>query len=197
MAPKLINKPIMSGNINKINLAKKDGGLQRITIGLTWDPVETETKSNGIFGMFKNTSKKNVDLDLSCIIYEDDQQPSAVYFGRPKAFGDAISLFSNSLRCEGDSGNEMITVDLIRLPDNVKQLVFVITSFRGQSFKKIQKAYCHIRDENGALLANFDMAGGSDKTGFIIGVVTHTGYAWELEVVGDYRNGRTYEELSI
>ena len=177
----------------KINLAKADGGLQRVSIGLAWDPIET--KSGGLFGMFKSTSKEAVDLDASCVIREDGGKVNAVYFGNLRAYGNAVVHSGDNLTGEGDGDDETITVDLTRLPDGIDQLTFTISSFRGQTFQKIQNAYCHIRDEKGVLLAEFDMAGGSDKTGIIVGTVTRTGYTWEFEAVGEYRNGRTFSEL--
>jgi tellurium resistance protein TerZ len=179
----------------KISLAKGDGnGLRVVKIGLAWDPIKKE--SGGIFGMFKSTSMEAVDLDASCVIRQNGSfQNNAVYFGNLRAFGGAIQHSGDNLTGEGDGDDETIVVDLTKLPDSVDQLTFTISSFRGQTFSKIQTAYCHIRDESGAILAEFDMAGGVDKTGIVVGTVTRTGNVWEFEAVGEYKNGRTFKEL--
>ena len=179
----------------KINLAKEDGNTLRVVkIGLAWDPIKKE--SGGIFGMFKSTSTEAVDLDASCVIRQDGhKESSAVYFGNLRAFGGAIQHSGDNLTGEGDGDDETITVDLTKLPESVDRLVFTISSFRGQTFASIQTAYCHIRDEKGAILAEFDMAGGVDKTGIVVGTVTRNGYAWEFEAIGEYKNGRTFKEL--
>ena len=180
---------------SKINLAKEDGGLRSVQIGLAWDPIKKS--SGGIFGLFKTETAENVDLDASCIINNggaDGRQ--AVYFGNLRAFGGAISHSGDNLTGEGEGDDEVITVDLTRLPKEVDTLTFTISSFRGQSFERIQAAYCHIRDESGQMLAEFDMAGGSDKTGIIVGKVSRSNGAWEFEAIGEYRNGRTFVELT-
>ena len=179
----------------KINLSKEGGGLRKIQIGLAWDPIKKE--SGGIFGLFKSSTTESVDLDASCVIRDDkvSNRNHAVYFGNLRAYGGAIQHSGDNLTGEGDGDDEIITVDLTKLPDSVEQLVFTISSFRGQTFKRIQNAYCHIRDENGAMLAEFDMAGGVDKTGIIVGIVTRTGYSWEFEAVGEYRDGRTFADM--
>jgi tellurium resistance protein TerZ len=179
---------------SKIKLAKEGAGLRTVKIGLAWDPIKT--KSGGIFGMFQTTSTEAVDLDASCVIHASkNYNAEAVYFGNLRAFSGAIKHSGDNLTGEGNGDDETITVDLANIPAGVDKLTFTISSFRGQTFSKIQTAYCHIRDENGAILADFDMAGGVDKTGIIVGTVTRTDDGWTFEAIGEYRNGRTFKEL--
>jgi len=182
----------------RIDLRKKDGGLQKIKFGCGWDPIKSGGKSGGLFGFFKPSAEtvENVDLDASIVAFNAQGNiDTAVYFGNRSAYNNAIFHSGDNLTGEGDGDDETIIVDLTKIPAQVARLVLTISSYRGQTFETIQAAQCNIRDDKDNILATYDMAGGSKMTGIIVGEATRVGDSWNFMAVGEYRTGRTYAEL--
>lgn len=48
---------------------------------------------------------------------------------------------------KSESDNEVIKVDLLRLPPEVKELVFTVNSFHGKGFSKVDNVYLRVVDE--------------------------------------------------
>lgn len=184
---------------DRVSLQKKDGGLQVIKLGVGWDPVKSGAASGGLFGFFKSApaaSSEDIDLDASIVTFDNGGKiHQTVYFGNLRAYGNAISHSGDNRTGAGDGDDETITVDLKNIPAEVQRLCLMVSSYRGQTFETIDGATCNIRDGNGTLLAEYNMSGGSKKSGLIIGDVIRTAAGWEFVAIGEYRNGRTAHDL--
>ncbi len=177
-----------------INLGKGDQ-LKSVRFGLGWDPIK-KSSGGGLFGMFKQTEEVAVDLDASCIVYENGRCSGAAYFGKLKLFEGAISHSGDNLTGAGDGDDEVITVDLTRVPESVNRLLLTISSYRGQTFDLIENAVCNIADHSGKTLATFEMSGKEAKTGLIVGEVVRNGGDWAFNAIGEFKNGRTFQDLA-
>lgn len=173
----------------RIDLKKNEASMTKVYLGLAWSPI----KKGGLFGMFQTS--EDVDLDASCVAILSNGTQVPVFYANLQAFGGAIRHSGDNRTGEGTGDDETIAIDLEALPSDVVELIITISSFRGQTFKSIQDAHCHIRDEKYSMLAEFTMAGGEGKTGIVVGRMTKAEGVWSFEAIGEYRDGRTFAEL--
>jgi tellurium resistance protein TerZ len=176
-----------------INLTKDNGqGLTSITMGLGWDVA----KSKGFFG-FSGSRSESIDLDASVVAYDANKRKvEHVYFGQLKAFQGAIQHNGDNLTGDGDGDDETIDVDLTRLPANVETLVFTVNSFRGQSFDKVENAFCRLVDRtNDKEIARIDLSAKGAHTGVIMAKVSRQGNGWSLQALAEVGSGRTFNDM--
>ncbi|WP_095163195.1 TerD family protein [Pseudomonas sp. Irchel 3F5] len=176
-----------------ISLEKTAGsGLTAISLGLGWDPV----KAGGFFGKLLGGNDE-IDLDASCIVLDSELQPiDLVWFRQLKSRDGSIQHSGDNLTGEGDGDDESIKVDLQRLPSEVKYLVFTVNSFRGQTFDKVENAYCRILNlSNNNELARFNLREKGGHTGVVMACLTRAAGGWEFKAIGQSTNGRTADDL--
>ncbi len=103
----------------KIALEKEAGGtLGKVTMGLGWDAVKT----GGIFGFGARTQA--VDLDASCVMFDDSACPlDVIWFRQLKSRDGSIVHTGDNRTGAGDGDDEQINVDLQQVPGRVTSLV--------------------------------------------------------------------------
>jgi tellurium resistance protein TerZ len=71
-------------------------------------------------------------------------------------------------------------------------MVFIVSSYQGQTFDKIANAYCRVVDEaTGKELVKFNISDTGSHTGLIMAkVYLHNG-EWKIHAVGEKTGGRT------
>jgi len=134
----------MSVNLKKggrLSLTKERPGLNRVIVGLGWDPV----KKRGLFG-FKEAK---IDCDASAILCRNGKysiKSDLIYFNRLHHKSGAVNHLGDNL-----TGDERIIVDLKDLPSDVDRVIFTVNIFRGkqrgQSFDKIENAFIRVIDD--------------------------------------------------
>jgi tellurium resistance protein TerZ len=91
----------------------------------------------------------------------------------------------------------MINVDLTKLPSNVSHLVFVISSFRGQTFDKVESAFCRLVDSNNKTeLARYNLSGKNPHTAQVMAQVYKENGIWTMQAIGEATNGRTVQDFA-
>lgn len=195
----------MSVNLSKkekVSLEKSSGGLTRVFMGLGWDVAKPKPKSGGFFGkMFSGASEsepENIDLDASCLLLDANKQiVDTVWFRQLKSKDGSISHSGDNLTGAGAGDDEMINVDLTRLPSNVKHLVFVISSFRGQTFDQIESAFCRlVNAENKVELARYNLSAKNSCTAQVMAQVYKENGVWTMQAIGEPTNGRTVHDFA-
>ncbi|WP_442970023.1 TerD family protein [Rhodococcus sp. AW25M09] len=178
------SKPVSLTKGQKVTL-RKDGGvaLTVIRMGLGWDPVTTP-KKGGLFGGGGRAA--NIDLDASAIMLADRSVNDVVYYGQLKAKDGSILHQGDNLTGEGEGDDEVIVVDLTRVPQHVTGIIFTVTSYRGQTFEQVDNAFCRLVDNtNNTELARFTLQGGMPFTGLVMAKVYRQGSEWKLQAIGD------------
>jgi len=178
----------------KISLSKDGGSLTRIFMGLGWDV----TKKKGLLGgMFGGGGGEDIDLDASCLVFDESgQQVGEIWFRALTGMNGAIVHTGDNLTGAGDGDDETIKVDLSRLPATVKSLVFTVNSFRGQTFDKVANAYCRVVDEvSGKELAKFTLGEAGPHTGLVMGKIYRHNGEWKIHAVGEKTTGRTFHDM--
>ncbi|MER5254650.1 TerD family protein [Streptomyces sp. NPDC002855] len=153
--------------------------LSQVKMGLGWEPA---------YG------GKDIDLDASVIAYGPQRNHvDSCYFGKLSIVNGAIKHSGDNLTGEGGGDDEVIVVDLGRLPQEVTGLVFTVNSFSGQKFTAVAKAYCRLLDAaTGEELVRFDLTNAEAQTGVMMAklIKQFTG-EWEMTGMGDFVKSRT------
>lgn len=176
-----------------IRLEKTGGGtLTRVTMGLGWDV----RKSGGFLGMFGGGGG-DIDLDASCLLFDGSRQMlDVVWFQQLRSQDGSIIHTGDNRTGAGDGDDEQIVVDLASLPAAVKSLVFTVNSFTGETFNKIENAYCRLVDANtGAEMARYDLSGAGSHTGQVMAKLTRTGAGWDMKAIGERTFGKTFRDI--
>jgi tellurium resistance protein TerZ len=188
----------MSVNLSKkekVSLEKNSGGLTRVFMGLGWDVAKSQ---GGFFSKMFSSEPENIDLDASCLMLDANKNiVDTVWFRQLKSKDGSIIHSGDNLTGAGEGDDEMISVDLTRLPSNVSHLVFVISSFRGQTFDKVDSAFCRLVDAtNKTELARYNLSGKNSHTAQVMAQVYKENGIWTMQAIGEATNGRTVQDFA-
>lgn len=153
--------------------------LSQVKMGLGWEPA------------FRG---KDIDLDASVIAYGPDRgHLDSCYFGKLSILNGAIKHSGDNLTGEGAGDDEVIVVDLGRIPPEATGLVFTVNSFTGQKFTEVAKAYCRLLDATtGEELVRFDLTGAEPQTGVMMAkLIKQFSGEWEMTAMGEFVKSRT------
>ena len=177
----------------KISLEKEAGGqLTRVVMGLGWDVV----KKKG-FSSFFGGGGGEIDLDASCIMFDTNNQAiDAIWFKQLQSKDGSITHTGDNRTGAGDGDDEQIIVDLSRIPVNVKTLMFVVNSFTGQNFSKVENAFCRVVNQvSGQEVARYNLNGQGSHTAQVMVKLYRHNNEWKMQAIGEYAQGRTFQEL--
>ncbi|MFF5636596.1 TerD family protein [Streptomyces sp. NPDC012825] len=184
--------PVSTGKINldkgRVSLQKNQtvslvkGGrplLSQVKMGLGWEPAYRG---------------KDIDLDASVIAYGPQRNHlDSCYFGKLAILNGSVKHSGDNLTGEGAGDDEVIAVDLGRLPAEVSGLVFTVNSFSGQKFTEVAKAYCRLIDAaTGEELVRFDLTTAEPQTGVMMAkLIRQFSGEWEMTAMGEFVKSRT------
>ncbi len=176
----------------KISLDKEAGQtLTKITMGLGWDVAQKK----GF--MAKLSGPASVDLDASCVTFDDgNQMVDAIWFQQLRSKDGSIQHTGDNLTGAGDGDDEQIVVDLTKVPATIKSMVFVVNSFTGQNFSQIENAFCRIvNSSNNQEVARFNLSAQGEHTAQIMAKIYRHDGAWKMHAIGEIASGRTFNDL--
>ena len=177
----------------KISLEKEAGTkLTKVTMGLGWDVV----KKKGFMGLGSG-KQENIDLDASCVMFSaENKQIDAAWFMQLRSFDGSVVHTGDNLTGAGDGDDEQINVDLERVPEKIKTLMFVVNSFTGQTFSQVENAFCRIIDQtNGREIARYQLTGEGNHTAQIMAKLYRHNNEWKMQAIGEYAQGKTFKDL--
>ncbi|MEV5796167.1 TerD family protein [Streptomyces collinus] len=157
--------------------------LSVVQMGLGWEPAHRG---------------RDIDLDASVIAYGPQRNPvDSCYFGKLTILNGAIKHSGDNLTGEGGGDDEMIMVDLGRIPQEVTGLVFTVNSFSGQKFTEVAKAYCRLLDaDTGEELVRFDLTNAEPQTGVMMAkFVRQFSGEWDMTALGEFVKARTVRNM--
>jgi tellurium resistance protein TerZ len=199
----------------RINLEKNDGKkLVEFCVGVNWGAIEYEAEEAGFLGFGRKKVRKviDVDLDLSCVMFNSGKQLcdhlySPLYkpellsqFGLPrgKLVSDNGALKHSGDDLEGDKGgddgldNEIIQVNLGALNPNVEQIFFFLNNVGREDFSQIP--YAKIRMYEGtpskvsSVHAEYNVVSESQYAGkkaLIMAKLYKKDGEWKFNAIGD------------
>lgn len=175
----------------RVSLAKlADGGqLTQVFMGLGWDAAR------GFLGF----GGGNIDLDASCLMFDKDKNlVDTVWFRQLKSKDGSIVHSGDNRTGDGDGDDEVISVNLEKVPTEVEVMLFTINSYEGQTFKKVKNASARLVDKTtGKELAMYNLSGedGGDHTGMLMTKLYRKDGEWRLQAIGSPADGRTVRDI--
>lgn len=197
----------------KIDLTKSTGeSLTNFCVGVNWGAIISEKKS-----FWGGTKKEveDVDLDLSCVLtdsegeivdyiyspdYNNYLKQNNLPLGKLSTQDGALKHSGDDRKgdSDGDDGldNEIITVDLNKVSNNVDKIFFFINIYlnKGQNFDFSDVPYAKIRMYEGTskkvntVFANYDIATNANFAGkgaLILGKLYRRNNVWRFDAIGD------------
>ncbi|MEU1272260.1 TerD family protein [Streptomyces sp. NPDC005799] len=157
--------------------------LAQVKMGLGWEPAYRGS---------------DIDLDASVIAYGPQRNHiDSCYFGKLSILNGAIKHSGDNLTGEGAGDDEVIVVDLGRIPQEVTGLVFTVNSFSGQKFTDVAKAYCRLLDAaTGEELVRFDLTNAEAQTGVMMAkLIRQFSGEWDMTAMGEFVKARTVRNM--
>jgi tellurium resistance protein TerZ len=178
-----------------LSLTKSDGAsLTKVRLGLGWDAAAPAKR--GLFGGLKTVE---VDLDASAIFFDAAGQAlDAVFFNQLDSKDGSTRHTGDNLTGDGAGDDETILVDLSAVSAPVAHIVFVISSYSGQTFDKVANAFTRLLDESAPgspEVARFQLTDAGSHTAMIMAKVSRQGNGWTFQAVGERAAGRTVKDL--
>lgn len=165
----------------KVDLTKGNAGLTKIFIGLGWD---TNRYDGGA----------DFDLDASAFLAGANGKVQSdsdfVFYGNLKHASDSIEHTGDNLTGDGDGDDEVINVDLSKIPANVDKVAFTVTIYdaetRRQNFGMVSNAFIRVVNANGGVeLIRYDL--GEDysvETAVVVAEIYRHGAEWKFNAIG-------------
>lgn len=176
----------------KIDLTKGNPGLEKIIVGLGWDPIQK--KAGGLLGgLFGGGGGSNMDIDASVIMLQDDkltEKSNLIYFGNLKSKCGSVLHTGDNITGEGDGDDEQVIIELKKVPANINKLVFVVNIYdcvkRKQDFGQVENAFIRvINSANNEELLKFNLSENySGLTSLTVAEIYRHGTEWKFGATG-------------
>jgi tellurium resistance protein TerD len=178
----------MSISLNKggnLSLSKEAPGLSKILVGLGWDT--------------RSSDGQDFDLDASAFLLKEGDKVRAdtdfIFYNQLKSPDGSVEHTGDNLTGEGEGDDEVIKVDLSRVPPEVQKISIAVTIHdaegRRQNFGMVTNAFIRIvNDAGGTEIARYDLSeDASTETAMVFGEVYRNGPEWKFRAVGQGYNG--------
>lgn len=170
----------------KVDLTKGNAGLSKLLIGLGWD-------------VNKYDGGADFDLDAAAFLLGENGKCAVgadfVFYGNTGHSSGSVVHMGDNLTGEGEGDDEVIKVDLSKVPAAVQKITFTVTIYdaetRRQNFGQVSNAYIRIVDEaKGEELIRYDL--GEDfsiETAVVVGELYRNGAEWKFNAIGSGFSG--------
>lgn len=198
----------------KIDLRKSTGeALTNFCVGVNWGAIETI--KTGFLGIGQKKVVEDVDLDLSCILVDANGE-LVDWIYSPEYNGylsknnfplGKLTTKDSALRHSGDDrqgdvggddglDNEIITVDLNKVSNNVDKIFFFLNIYlnQGQNFDFSHVPFAKIRMYEGtptrvnSVYSNYDVVTDNSYKGkgaLVLGKLYRKNNEWKFDAIGD------------
>ncbi len=167
-------------DLNKgMSLDLTKAGDTKFTIGLGWEAAPI----NG----------QDVDLDVSAFMLQGtgamklQAMEHAIFFNNPSSVDGSVRLSGDSRDGKNGDIDEEIYIDVNKIPENINAIAMYINIFKPQiTFSKVQAAKALVSNQDGKVLARFDMSSQlTDENSLLVGVIKRNGRAWDFIAKGE------------
>jgi len=163
-----------------LSLTKTDPSLSKILIGLGWDERATD---GGDF-----------DLDASAFLLNVTgkvrSEADFIFYNQLRSADGSVEHTGDNRSGQGDGDDEVIKVDLSRVPADVDKIVMTVTihdaDARRQNFGQVANAFIRVVNEmTGQEVVRFDLAEDySTETAMVFGELYRHNGEWKFRAVG-------------
>lgn len=163
----------------------------QIIVGLGWNVRKRKR-------LFAFLSRDEVDLDASVGLFDaQGNLIDQVWFQQLESQEGALRHLGVARHGAGDGDHERIEVHLERLSLTVQGLVFVVTSYSGETFEQVENTFCHMLDATqNRELARFSLTSKGPHTAVVMMSLYRQNDGWTLQAIGEVASGRTIKDLA-
>ena len=163
-----------------VNLSKEAPNLTNMAVGLGWNPRATDGQAfdlDAVAFLVNESGKVRSDADF-------------IFFNNLKSSDGSVEHTGDNRTGEGDGDDEVIKVDLSKVPADVSKVVFCAVIYdgqaRNQNFGQVANAYIRIvNTQGGAEVARYDLSeDSSTETAMIFGELYKNNGEWKFRAVG-------------
>lgn len=163
-----------------VNLSKEAPNLTNMAVGLGWNPRATDGQAfdlDAVAFLVNESGKVRADADF-------------IFFNNLKSSDGSVEHTGDNRTGEGDGDDEVIKVDLTKVPADVSKVVFCAVIYEGQArnqnFGQVANAYIRIvNTQGGAEVARYDLSeDSSTETAMIFGELYKNNGEWKFRAVG-------------
>jgi tellurium resistance protein TerD len=165
----------------KVDLTKGNAGLIKLHVGLGWD---TNKYDGGAA----------FDLDAAAFLLGENGKVGSdadfVFYGNLEHSSKSVKHMGDNLTGEGEGDDEVIKVDLSKVPANIAKIDFTVTIYdataRSQNFGMVSNAFIRVvNDDNNSELIRYDL--GEDysvETAVVVAEIYRHGTEWKFNAIG-------------
>ncbi|MBF0336734.1 MAG: TerD family protein [Nitrospirae bacterium] len=168
-----------------VSLTKSAPGLKKMFVGLGWDARITDGSA--------------FDLDASVYLLGANGKVRSdadfIFFNNLKSAEGSVEHMGDNLTGAGEGDDEMVKVDLDKIPADVSKLVFGVTIYdadkRKQNFGMVRAAFIRIvnQDDNKEV-ARYDLSEDySTETAMLFGELYKHNDEWKFKAIGEGFSG--------
>ena len=163
-----------------VNLSKEAPNLTNMAVGLGWNPRATDGQAfdlDAVAFLVNESGKVRADADF-------------IFFNNLKSSDGSVEHTGDNRTGEGDGDDEVIKVDLSKVPADVSKVVFCAVIYdgqaRNQNFGQVANAYIRMVNTQGdAEVARYDLSeDSSTETAMIFGELYKNNGEWKFRAVG-------------
>ncbi|UQN09668.1 TerD family protein [Deinococcus sp. QL22] len=163
-----------------ISLSKEAPNLQRIHVGLGWDP--------------RSTDGQQFDLDASAFLLTAAGRVRGdhdfIFYNQLSSIEGSVKHAGDNRDGQGDGDDESMKINLTLVPADIQKIAITVTidqaDVRHQSFGQVGGAFIRIANEDtGQELTRFDLGEDfSTETAVIFGEIYRHNNEWKFRAVG-------------
>ena len=163
-----------------LSLSKTDPSLTKFLVGLGWDP--------------RATDGTEFDLDASAFLLSASGkvrgETDFIFYNQLKSPDGSVEHTGDNRTGAGDGDDEVIKVDLSRVPADVDRIAFTVTiheaDARKQNFGQVANSFIRVVNEvTGAEVVRYDLAeDASTETAMIFAELYRNNGEWKFRAVG-------------
>lgn len=163
-----------------VSLSKEDPNLKKVLVGLGWD--------------VRSTDGADFDLDASVFLTRADGKVRSdsdfIFYNQLQSSCGSVVHSGDNRTGAGEGDDEMVRIDLNRVPTDVTKLVFTVTIHeaeqRRQNFGMVSSAFIRlVNDETSNEIVRYDLSeDASTETAMIFGEIYRHNNEWKFRAVG-------------
>jgi tellurium resistance protein TerD len=163
-----------------VSLSKEAPGLKKLLVGLGWEGRVTDGAP--------------FDLDASVFMVKADGKVRAdsdfIFYNNLKSSDGSVEHMGDNTTGEGDGDDEVVNVDLQKVPSDIAKIAFGVTiheaEVRKQNFGQVSDAFIRVcNQDNNAEIVRFDLSEDySTETAMVFGELYRHGAEWKFKAIG-------------
>jgi len=164
----------------RISLSKEAPTLKKVHVGLGWDE--------------RATDGAEFDLDASAFLLNDQGKVRSdsdfIFYNQLESIEGSVKHTGDNRTGAGEGDDEVLLLDLERIPTEVKKIVFTVTIHdaenRSQNFGQVTNAFIRlVNAETNEEVVRYDLTEDSSiETALIFGEIYRHNDEWRFSAVG-------------